>query len=79
MADALTRFSLVQAGDRVLCALSGGGDSVCLTHVLAHLAQREGLTLAAAHLRGHSFFKALHPYKGKRLRYPAVDFFFFND
>ena len=49
VADAIRRFGLTAPGDRVLCALSGGGDSVCLTHVLAHLAQREGLTLAAAH------------------------------
>ena len=49
MADALTRFSLVQAGDRVLCALSGGGDSVCMTHLLASLAEQHGITLAAAH------------------------------
>lgn len=46
VADALKRFSLAKPGDRVLCALSGGGDSVCLTHALA---QQKGIVLAAAH------------------------------
>ncbi|MBQ4577655.1 MAG: tRNA lysidine(34) synthetase TilS [Clostridia bacterium] len=47
--DALTRFELVSPGDRVLCALSGGADSVCLTHLLAQAAQKRGFTVAAAH------------------------------
>ncbi len=35
------------AGQRVLVALSGGGDSMALLHVLARLAPRLGITLAA--------------------------------
>jgi len=46
---AVGQFSLIQPGDRVLCALSGGGDSVCLTHGLAQLAKKQGFSLAAAH------------------------------
>ena len=46
---AVWQFSLIHPGDRVLCALSGGGDSVCLTHALARLAKQLGFTLAAAH------------------------------
>lgn len=37
---------LIPAGSSVLCALSGGADSVCLLHLLA---QRQDITLAAAH------------------------------
>ena len=33
--DACKTFALTAPGDRVLCALSGGADSVCLTHLLA--------------------------------------------
>ena len=46
---AVGQFSLIAPGDRVLCALSGGGDSVCLTHALAQLAKEQNFTLAAAH------------------------------
>ena len=46
---AVGQFSLIRPGDRVLCALSGGSDSVCLTHRLAQLAKKQGFTLAAAH------------------------------
>ena len=46
---AVGQFSLIHPGDRVLCALSGGSDSVCLTHRLAQLAKKQGFTLAAAH------------------------------
>lgn len=49
MADAIRQFSLLQPGDRVLCALSGGADSVCLTHLLATRATELGITVAAAH------------------------------
>ena len=49
VADALERFRLTSPGDRVLCALSGGADSVCLTHALWAVAEERGLTLAAAH------------------------------
>lgn len=49
VADAVKRFGLLQPGDRVLCALSGGADSVCLTHALAKLAGAGGFAVAAAH------------------------------
>lgn len=47
--DALEQSGLLQPGLRVLCALSGGGDSVCLTHALALLAPERSLQVAAAH------------------------------
>ncbi len=49
MDDAVGRFALLPRGSRVLCALSGGADSVCLTHLLAANAQSWGITVAAAH------------------------------
>jgi len=39
----------LQAGDRVVCALSGGGDSVALLHGLLALRETLGITVTAAH------------------------------
>lgn len=41
---------LPPAGGTVLCAVSGGRDSMCLLHYLYDLGQRLGFTVAAAHL-----------------------------
>ncbi|MBE6940284.1 MAG: tRNA lysidine(34) synthetase TilS [Ruminococcaceae bacterium] len=41
---------LPPAGGTMLCAVSGGRDSVCLLHYLVHLGQREHFAVAAAHL-----------------------------
>lgn len=49
MADAIRQFDLLQPGDRVLCALSGGADSVCLTHLLATRSAELGIAVATAH------------------------------
>jgi len=43
------RFDLIPAGTAVLCALSGGGDSVCLLHRLYALRAEYGFRLVAAH------------------------------
>ena len=37
-------------GGTILCAVSGGRDSVCLLHYLHHLGQTHGFAVAAAHL-----------------------------
>lgn len=42
--------ALLQSGDTVLCALSGGPDSVALFHALRRLAPALGVELRAAHL-----------------------------
>ncbi len=65
---------LMQKGDRVLVALSGGADSVCLLDVLLCLKENCGITLGAAHLhhglrgkeadRDEAFVKALCQKKG---------------
>lgn len=49
MDDAVARFALLPPGSRVLCALSGGPDSVCMTHWLAGRAAELSVTVAAAH------------------------------
>ncbi len=40
---------LIPRGSTVLCAVSGGADSICLLHILYRLRGRLGFTLAAAH------------------------------
>lgn len=46
----IERYRLIETGDRVLVALSGGPDSLCLLHLLCALRPRYRLRLAAAHL-----------------------------
>ena len=48
-AECIGRFDLIRPGERVLCALSGGADSVCMTHALALLREKGDFSLAAAH------------------------------
>lgn len=45
----LSRMDLLPRGGRILCALSGGADSVAMTHALCTVASELGLTVAAAH------------------------------
>lgn len=42
-------FSLLPAGSRVLCAVSGGADSMCLLHLLWSRREELGLEVLAAH------------------------------
>ena len=44
---------LPPAGGTILCAVSGGRDSMCLLHYLHRLGQERGFTVAAAHLDHH--------------------------
>ena len=46
---AIRRAALLRPGDRVLCALSGGADSVCLTHALARMREELRIEVRAAH------------------------------
>ena len=47
--DAVSRSALIRPGMRVLCAVSGGADSMCLLHVLFSNRESLGITVAAAH------------------------------
>ena len=46
---AIRRFSLLQAGNEVTVALSGGADSMALLHLLVSLKDQLGISLSAAH------------------------------
>ena len=41
---------LIDSGDKVLIALSGGPDSICLLHILYNLKDELNIELGAAHL-----------------------------
>ena len=50
VAENIVNGKLLREGDSVLCALSGGADSVALLVILKELAPNLGITLFAAHL-----------------------------
>jgi tRNA(Ile)-lysidine synthase len=54
MLATIRRYGMMDSGEMVLAALSGGPDSVALLHSLHTLAEELGITLHAAHLN-HSF------------------------
>ena len=47
--ELIDRYDMLPAGCRVLCAVSGGADSMCLLHWLIELQKERGLQLYAAH------------------------------
>ena len=49
----LARYQMLQPGDTVVCALSGGADSVALTYGLWLLQEKLGITVEAAHFNHH--------------------------
>ena len=46
----IRRHNLFSAGDRLVAAVSGGGDSVCLFHILMRWRKELGVELHLAHL-----------------------------
>lgn len=51
---AIEEHNLIEKGDKVIVAVSGGPDSVCLLHVLYQLREEYDLKLYGAHLN-HNF------------------------
>lgn len=49
----LKRYDMLRPGDKVICALSGGADSVALTFAMYLLKDKLGITLEAAHFNHH--------------------------
>lgn len=50
---AIRQYDMVQPGDTVICALSGGADSVALLFALYLLKEKLGISLEAAHFNHH--------------------------
>lgn len=48
--DTIEKYSLIEKGDGVLIGLSGGADSVCLTHMLYTLKDELGIKIYTAHM-----------------------------
>ena len=48
----LREYDMLSGADRVICALSGGADSICLADVLLSLAPELGFRLECAHFVG---------------------------
>lgn len=51
--EMLRRYEMACPGDKVVCALSGGADSVALLYAMYLLKDRLGISLAAAHFNHH--------------------------
>ena len=51
--DQLRRFDMIQPGDRITCAVSGGADSMALLWGMYLLREKLGISLCAAHFNHH--------------------------
>lgn len=53
IAAACADYKMIEKGDAVVAALSGGADSVSLLHALKTLSERLGVTISACHINHH--------------------------
>ena len=51
--SALAEYKMIEKGDAVVAALSGGADSVSLLHALTELSGELGVTVSACHVNHH--------------------------
>ena len=51
--SALAEYKMIEKGDAVVAALSGGADSVSLLHALTELSGELGITVSACHVNHH--------------------------
>ena len=51
--SALAEYKMIEKGDAVVAALSGGADSVSLLHALTELSGELGITVYACHVNHH--------------------------
>lgn len=49
MEQLIRKYGMLKAGDKVLCGVSGGADSICMLHGLYRLREKMGFELAVAH------------------------------
>ena len=49
----IRRYDMVSAGDKIVCAVSGGADSVAMLFAFYLLKEKLGITLSAAHFNHH--------------------------
>ena len=60
--ETITKYNLVESGDKIVLGVSGGPDSLCLLHVLYSLKEEYNLDLVVAHvnhnIRKESFGEA---------------------
>lgn len=81
--ETIEKFNLINNGDNIIVALSGGADSVCLLYALISLKEKYNINISAAHLnhqlRGHEsvrdyeFVKTLCEKLNVPLFYKEVD------
>lgn len=48
--ETIKKYNMFEKGDKVVVAVSGGPDSICLLHVLYNLKDKLGINLVAAHV-----------------------------
>lgn len=53
LAAFIRQYHMIEPGDRIICAVSGGADSVALLFGLCLLKEKLGITLEAAHFNHH--------------------------